>query len=120
MTSFLAATKVDVILRQDRAKHVERTDVGRGLAASVRVRSEDEFCKRLPQHGGKKYSKSAWSVKARTKSLGNFPTLWVKHVSGVHTADAPPPCNHLPAVSVFAQKFDNAFHAHLAFAFGFF
>ena len=53
-------------------------------------------------------------MKARTKSLDNFPTLWVKHVSGVHTADAPPPCNHLPAVSVFAQKFNNAFHAYLA------
>ena len=47
------------VAREDRAKHVERTDVGRGLAASVRVRGEDEVCKRLPQHGGKKYIKSA-------------------------------------------------------------
>ena len=100
--------------RQDRTKHVECADVGHGLAASVRVRSEDEFCKRLPQHGGKKYSKSAWRVKARTKSLGNFPTLCVTHASGVHIADAPPPCDHLPTVSVIAKEFDNAFHAHLA------
>ena len=47
-------------------------------------------------------------------SLGNFPTLCVKHVSGVHIADAPPPCDHLPTVSVIAKEFDNAFHAHLA------
>ena len=102
------------MFRQDGAKHVERTDVGRGLAASVRVRGEDEVCKRLPQHGGNKYSKSAWRVKARTKSLGNFPTLCVKHVSGVHTADTPPPRDHLPSVSVAVEKLDNAFHAHLA------
>ena len=48
-----------IVFRQDGAKHVECTDVGRGLAASVRVRGEDEGCKRLPQHGGNKYSKSA-------------------------------------------------------------
>ena len=53
-------------------------------------------------------------MKARTKSLGNFPTLCVKHVSGVRTADAPPPRDHLPAVSVVAEELDNAFHAHLA------
>ena len=47
------------MFRQDGAKHVERTDVGRGLAAPVRVRGEDEVCERLPQHGEKKYSKSA-------------------------------------------------------------
>ena len=49
MTSFLAATKVGVILRQNRAEHVERADVGRGLAASIRVRGEDEVCECLPQ-----------------------------------------------------------------------
>ena len=53
-------------------------------------------------------------MKARTKSLGNFPTFCVKHVSGVHIADAPPPCNHLPAVSVVTEEFNYAFHAHLA------
>ena len=53
-------------------------------------------------------------MKARTKSLDNFPTLCVKHVSGVRTADTPPPCDHLPTVSVIAKEFDNAFHAHLA------
>ena len=42
-----------------RTKHVERADVGRGLAVPVRVRGEDEVCKRLPQHGRKKYIKSA-------------------------------------------------------------
>ena len=47
-----------IVFRQDGAKHVECTDVGRGLAASVRVRGEDEVCKRLPQHDEKKYSKS--------------------------------------------------------------
>ncbi len=46
------------MFRQDGAKHVERTDVGRGLAASVRVRGEDEVCERLPQHGGDNYTKS--------------------------------------------------------------
>ena len=97
-----------------RTKHVERTDIGRGLAASVRVRGEDEVCKRLPQHGGNKYSKSAWRVKARTKSLYNFPTLWVKHVSCVHAADAPSPRDHLPPISVVTEEFNNAFHAHLA------
>ena len=39
--------------RQHRTKHVECADAGRGLAASVRVRGEDEVCKRLPQHDGK-------------------------------------------------------------------
>ena len=53
------------------------------------------------------------SESADEKGLGNFPTLCVKHVSGVRTADAPPPCDHLPAVSVVAEKLDNAFHAHL-------
>ena len=53
-------------------------------------------------------------MKARTKSLGNFPTLCVKHVSGVRTANAPLPRDHLPSVSVAVEKFDNAFHAHLA------
>ena len=54
-----AEDRLRVILRQGRTKHVERTDVGRGLAAPVRVRGEDEVCKRLPQHGEKKYIKSA-------------------------------------------------------------
>ena len=53
-----ADNRLRVVLRQDGAKHVERTDVGRGLAAPVRVRGEDEVCERLPQHGRKKYSKS--------------------------------------------------------------
>ena len=50
---------IRVVVRQERAEHVERTDVGRGLAASVRVRGEDEVCKRLPQHGENKYTKTA-------------------------------------------------------------
>ena len=49
---------IRVVFRQDRAEHVERTDVGRGLAAPVRVRGEDEVCERLPQHDENKYSKS--------------------------------------------------------------
>ena len=53
-------------------------------------------------------------MKARTKSLGNFPTFCVKHVSGVRTADSPPPRDHLPPVPVVAEELDNAFHAHLA------
>ena len=53
-------------------------------------------------------------MKARTKSLDNFPTLCVKHVSSVRAADAPPPCDHLPTVSVVAEEFNNVFHAHLA------
>ena len=48
-----------VVFRQDGAEHVERADIGRGLAASVRVRGKNEVCKRLPQHGGNKYTKSA-------------------------------------------------------------
>lgn len=40
---------IRVMFRQDRAEHVERTDVGRCLAASVRVHGEDEICKRLPE-----------------------------------------------------------------------
>ena len=54
-----AEDRLRVILRQGRTKHVKYADVGRGLAASVRVRGEDEVCKRLPQHGEKKYIKSA-------------------------------------------------------------
>ena len=53
-------------------------------------------------------------MKARTKSLYNFPTLCVKHVASVRAADAPPPRDHLPPVSVVAEEFDNAFHALLA------
>ena len=105
---------IRVVLRQNRDGHIEYTDVGRGLAAPVRVRGEDEVCKRLPQHGGNKYSKSAWRVKARTKSLYNFPTLCVKHVSSVRAADTLPPRDHLPPVSVVTEEFNNAFHAHLA------
>ena len=51
--------RLRIVFRQDGAKHVECTDVGRGLAASVRVRGEDEVCKRLPQHGENKYTKTA-------------------------------------------------------------
>ena len=51
--------EAQVAPREDCAEHVERTDVRHGVAASVRVRGEDEVCKRLPQHGGKKYIKSA-------------------------------------------------------------
>ena len=48
------------MFRQDGAKHVERTDVRYGIAASVRARGEDEeVCERLPQHDGKQYIKSA-------------------------------------------------------------
>ena len=45
------------MLRQDGAGHVEHADVGRGLAAPVRVRGEDEICKRLPQHDKDNYTK---------------------------------------------------------------
>ena len=38
---------IRVVFRQDGAKHVERADVGRGLAATIRVRREDEFAERL-------------------------------------------------------------------------
>ncbi len=48
-----------VVPREDRAKHIERTDIRRGLAAPVRVRGEDEISERLLQHGGNKYIKSA-------------------------------------------------------------
>ena len=65
-----ANDRLRIVFRQDGAKHVECTDVGRGLAASVRVRGEDEVCKRLPQHDGKKYIKSAGRLKAQVKSLG--------------------------------------------------
>ena len=54
-----ANDRLRIVFRQDGAKHVECTDVGRGLAASVRVRGEDEVCKRLPQHGENKYTKTA-------------------------------------------------------------
>ena len=47
------------------------------------------------------------------KSRGDLPAFGVKHVSGVRTADAPPPRDHLPPVPVVAEKLDNAFHAHL-------
>ena len=56
------------------------------------------------------------SESADEKGLGNFPTLCVKHVSGVRAADAPPPRDHLLFVSVIAQKFNYAFHAHLSSA----
>ena len=46
--------------------------------------------------------------------MGDFPTLWVKHVSYVRAADAPSPRDHLPPISVVAEEFNNAFHAHLA------
>ena len=49
---------VRVVSREDRAKHVKRTDIRRGLAAPVRVRGEDEVSERLLQHGGNKYIKS--------------------------------------------------------------
>ena len=42
---------VRVVPRKDRAKHVKRTNIRRGLAASVRVRGEDEISERLLQHG---------------------------------------------------------------------
>ena len=48
------------------------------------------------------------------KTRGDLPALCVKDVSCVRAADAPPPRDHLPPVSVIAKKFDNAFHAHLA------
>ena len=40
-----ADDRLRIVFRQDGAKHVERTDVGRGLAAPVRVRREDELPK---------------------------------------------------------------------------
>ena len=39
-----------IVHREDGAKHIQRTDIGRGLAASVRICGEDEVCKGLPQH----------------------------------------------------------------------
>ena len=45
-----ADDRIRVVLRQDRAKHVERTDVGRGLAASIRVCGENEVCELFFQH----------------------------------------------------------------------
>ena len=48
--TFAADDWIRVVFRQDRAEHVERTDIGRGLSASVRVRGEDEICKQLPKH----------------------------------------------------------------------
>ena len=42
-----ADNRLRVVFRQDRAKHVERADVGRGLAAPVRIRRENEFAERL-------------------------------------------------------------------------
>ena len=48
------------------------------------------------------------------KSRGDLPAFGVKHVSGVRTADAPPPRDHLSSVPVVTEKLDNAFHAHLA------
>ena len=40
---------IRVVLRQDGAEHVECANVGRGLAASVRVRGEDEVREGLPE-----------------------------------------------------------------------
>ena len=39
-----------VVSREDRAEHVKRRDIRHGLAASVRVRGEDEISERLLQH----------------------------------------------------------------------
>ena len=64
------------MFRQDGAKHVERTDVRRGLAASVRARGGDEVCKRMPQHDENKYIKSAAHGEAHAESFrgcGQFP-----------------------------------------------
>ena len=44
-----ADDRLRIVFRQDGAKHVERTDVRRGLAVPVRVRGEDEVCERLPK-----------------------------------------------------------------------
>ena len=45
-----ADDRIRVVLRQNRAEHVERADVGRGLSASVRVSGENEVCKGLSKH----------------------------------------------------------------------
>ena len=46
----LADDVARVVSREDRAEHVKRTDIRHGLAASVRVRGEDEISERLLQH----------------------------------------------------------------------
>ena len=70
-----------VVPREDWAKHVERTDIRRGLAASVRVRGEDEVYERLPQHGDDYYTKSPSktgkdSCKKKRKCLTSGETFW--------------------------------------------
>jgi len=44
-----ADNRLRVVFRQNGTEHVERADVGRGLAAPVRVRGEDEVSERLPK-----------------------------------------------------------------------
>ena len=39
-----------VVRRENGAEHIQRTDIGRGLAASVRICGENEVCKGLLQH----------------------------------------------------------------------
>ena len=53
------------------------------------------------------------------KPRGYLPPGGVEDVACVRAADAPPPRDHLPTIAVVTEQFDNAFHAHLAFAFGF-
>ena len=45
-----ADDRIRVVLRQDRAEHVERTDIGRGLTAPIRIRRKNEIYERLPNH----------------------------------------------------------------------
>ena len=42
---------VRIVPREDRAEHVERTDIRCGLAASVRARGKDKIPELLLQHG---------------------------------------------------------------------
>ncbi len=75
-----------VVPLEDRARYVKRTDIGRDLAAPVRVRGEYEICKRLSQHGGNKYSKSAtYLVKNLWQILWPASALRVAQVR-IHTS----------------------------------
>ena len=47
-----------IVPRKDGAKNVERAGTGSRLDDPVRVRRDDEVCKRLPQHVGDNYTKS--------------------------------------------------------------
>ena len=46
-----------VVLRQYRAEHVKRADIGRGLAASVRVSGKNEVYEQSSKHPAALYQK---------------------------------------------------------------